>query len=231
MNIAIILSGGIGSRMGLDTPKQYVLVKREPIINYCLRTFLANKNIHAIVIVVADKWKKFVKENVKKLRSTKPIYYAQPGETRQYSIFNALIEIKEKNFSYDDIVIVHDAARPLCSDDLINRCLEGCRNADGVMPVIPIKDTTYFSEDGTHIQSLLNRNYLWAGQAPEAFIFGKYLKAHEDMPREELIKVNGSTEIAYKAGLNCKMIPGDSMNFKITSPEDLSNFKSIINKR
>ena len=229
MNIAIILSGGVGSRMGLNIPKQYVMVSYHPVINYCLKTFLENSNIDAIVIGVADEWLDFVKEHIKKLNPLKPIYYAKPGETRQYSIYNALNTVKMNGFSNEDIVIIHDAARPLVSHALINRCIDGCKEADGIMPVIPVKDTTYLSEDGKHIKSLLNRSHLWAGQAPEAFRFGKYIKIHDEMSREELLKINGSTEIAFKVGLNCQMVEGDPMNFKITTPEDLSNFNSIIN--
>ena len=230
MNIAIILSGGVGSRMGLNLPKQYVLVNDQPVINYCLKTFLDNEMTNAIVIGVADEWKDFVMEYVAKLNPLKPIYYAQPGETRQYSIYNALKVVRKSGFADEDIVLIHDAARPLVSNDLINRCYNGCKEADGIMPVNPVKDTTYLSEDGKHIQSLLNRSHLWGGQAPEAFRFGKYINVHAEMPREELLKINGSTEIAFKAGLDCKMVEGDPMNFKITTPEDLSSFEAIIKK-
>lgn len=231
MNIAIILSGGVGSRMGLNIPKQYVMVNEQPVLNYCLQTFLSNEYIDALVIGVADEWIEFVKEHLAKLNPTKPVYFAKPGETRQYSIYNALNVVRENDFAEDSIVIIHDGARPLVSNDLINRCLNGCKEADGIMPVIPVKDTTYLSEDGKHIQSLLNRSHLWAGQAPEAFKFGKYIKVHDEMPREELLKINGSTEIAFKVGLDCQMVEGDPMNFKITTPEDLSNFESIINNK
>lgn len=230
MNIAIILSGGVGSRMGLNLPKQYVEVGGQPIINYCLSTFLENNNIDAVVIGVADEWIDFVKESVSKLSPSKKIYYAKPGETRQYSIYNALRVVKDAGFNEEDLVIIHDAARPLVSHKLINRCLEACKTADAILPVIPVKDTTYLSEDGKHIQSLLNRSHLWSGQAPEAFVFGKYLKLHIDTPREELLKINGSTEISFKAGHDCQMVEGDPMNFKITTPEDLSNFEAILNE-
>ena len=230
MKIAIILSGGVGSRMGLNLPKQYVMVDSQPVINFCLKTFLDNEQTDAIVIGVADEWKGFVQEHVVKLIPSKPVYYSQPGETRQYSIYNALKVIRKNGFSDNDIVLIHDAARPLLSHNLINRCYEGCKEADGVMPVIPVKDTTYLSEDGKHIQSLLNRSHLWSGQAPEAFKLGKYLKVHDEMSRDELLKINGSTELAFKAGLDCQMIEGDPMNFKITTPEDLSNFEAIIKK-
>lgn len=228
MNIAIILSGGVGSRMGLDIPKQYVMVNEQPVLNYCLKTFLNTEKIDALVIGVADEWIEFVKEHLANLNPTKPVYYAKSGETRQYSVYNALKVIRENGFSDNSIVIIHDGARPLVSQELINRCLDGCKEADGIMPVIPVKDTTYLSEDGKHIHSLLDRSHLWAGQAPEAFRLGKYLKVHDEMPREDLLKINGSTEIAFKAGLNCQMVEGDPMNFKITTPEDLSNFEAIV---
>lgn len=230
MNIAIILSGGVGSRLGLNIPKQYAIVNNQPILNYCLSTFLRNENIDAMVIVAADEWIGFVKEHLSKLNPSKPVFYAKPGETRQYSIYNGLRIVRENGFNDDDFVIVHDGARPLVSHDLINRCLETCKEADGVMPVISVKDTIYLSEDGKHIQTLLNRSHLWAGQAPEAFRFGSYIRIHDEMKKEDLLKITGSTEIAYKAGLNCQMIEGDPMNFKITTPEDLSNFESLLNK-
>lgn len=231
MNIAIILSGGVGSRMGLDIPKQYVVVNGQPIISYCLQTFLCNEQTDAIVIGVADEWKEYVMEQVEILHPVKPVFYAEPGETRQYSIFNALRVIKEQGYDEDGIVIIHDGARPLVSDELINRCYEACGRADGSMPVIAVKDTTYYSEDGKSITSLLDRSKLWAGQAPEAFVFGKYLQIHENISHEELLKINGSTEIAFKQGLKVEMVKGDPMNFKITTPEDLSNFESIIKSK
>lgn len=231
MNIAIILSGGVGSRMGLNQPKQYVIVNNQPVINYCITAFLENDNTDAIVIGVADEWKEFVVDNVLKLHPTKPIFYAPAGETRQYTIYNCLKKVRECGYSADDIVVIHDAARPLLTHDLINRCYEGCKNADCIMPVIGVKDTVYMSEDGKNIKSLLNRSHLWAGQAPESFIFGKYIQLHDEMPREELLKINGSTELAFKQGLNCQMIEGDPMNFKITTPEDLSNFEVIVKNK
>lgn len=231
MNIAIILSGGVGRRMGLDIPKQYVEVNHHPVIWYCLKTFLENDWTDVVVIGVAEEWKGVVKELVEKLDSCKPVFYAKPGETRQYSIYNGLKVIKDNGFSDDSLVIIHDAARPLVSHKLINKCYIACEKADGAMPVLAVKDTIYYSEDGKSITSLLARSKLWAGQAPEAFVFGKYYKIHEQMSYEKLLKINGSTEIAYMSGLRVEMVEGDPMNFKITTPEDLSNFESIVKNR
>lgn len=228
MNIAIILSGGIGTRMGRNIPKQYIKVNGKPVIWYCLKTFIESPQIDAIIIGRASEWGEYVEEQIGSFETKKPVFYVMPGETRQYSIYNALLEIRKLKYSENDIVIIHDAARPLVSEELILHCLNGCNEADGVLPVITVKDTLYQSVDGQHITNLLNRKELFAGQAPEAFRFGKYLALHEEMSRDELLKINGSTEIAYKGGLSVKLIKGDEMNFKITTPEDLSNFESIV---
>ena len=229
-NIAIILSGGVGNRMGTNIPKQYIKVGGKPVISYCLKTFLQHEDVHSLVIVVADEWKEYVKNQVHLIGELKPVFYAIPGETRQLSIFNGLKEAEIQGTKSDDVVIVHDAARPLVSPELISRCIAGCQHAEGVMPVLPVKDTTYYSKDGRHIDSLLERKCLWAGQAPEAFVFGKYLDAHETCGFDGLMKIVGSTELAYKSGMKCEMTEGDPMNFKITTPDDLQLFQSIILK-
>ncbi len=231
MNIAIILSGGIGLRMGSDVPKQYIKVQGKPVIWYCLKTFIESPFIDIIIIGRAEEWGIFIKEQVESFHTDKSIFYSTPGETRQYSIYNALKEAQNHGATQEDIVIIHDAARPLVSNELVENCIKECDDADGVLPVIPVKDTLYQSIDGKNISSLLNRNELFAGQAPEAFRFGKYIALHELMAREELLRINGSTEIAYKGGMKVKLIRGEEMNFKITTPEDLTNFEGIIKQR
>lgn len=231
MNIAIILSGGVGTRMGEACPKQYIKVAGKPIINYCVETFCNNPRIDKIVICLADEWRAFVEESLKDIVTTQSIIYSKPGRTRQFTIYNALEKLESVGIASDDVVIIHDAARPLVSQQLIDACLDENRVCDGVLPVIPMKDTIYMSRDGKNIDALLDRNTLFAGQAPESFVFGKYLQAHRNMSDAKLEKINGSTEIAQMAGLNVRLIKGDSMNFKITTPDDLSTFETIVRDR
>ena len=227
-NIAIILSGGTGTRMGMDVPKQYIEVEGKPIIWYCLKTFIEHPTINSIVIGRDDMWSHYIQKLIQEFNTSKTILYSTPGETRQYSIYNALKVANEDHASDRDIVIIHDAARPLVSSQLITMCINKCKETDAVLPVIAVKDTTYLSKDGKHIAALLDRSTLWSGQAPEAFKFGKYLEAHEKLSHKELLQINGSTELAFKAGLDCRMIMGDPMNFKITTPEDLDHFRTIV---
>ena len=173
MNTAVILAGGVGSRMGVDRPKQYLLVNDKPIIAYCLEIFQNHKNIDNIVVVVSDEWKSYVEECAEKYGITKICGYAPAGRTRQHSIYNGLKSIDE-NSKDTDVCIIHDAARPLVSDKIIDDCIVGAVEDDGAMPVISVKDTIYQSSDGKSIGSLLKRSELFAGQAPESFNFKKY---------------------------------------------------------
>lgn len=227
MNIALILSGGTGSRLGSSVPKQYLKVGDKMIVEYVLDIFNSVKSVYGIVIVCFNEWI----QEIDTKEINKPIYFATPGETRQLSILSGLIEIKNRFGVHVDNIIIHDAARPLVSIDLIESCISSCENGyDGAMPVLPVKDTIYLSNDGINITSLLERSQLFGGQAPEAFNFGKYLDAHYAISQEELIKINGSSELAFKQGMKIKLVPGDSRNFKITDMEDLERFKSICNE-
>ena len=192
MNIAIILSGGVGTRMGVNIPKQYIEVGEKPIIAYALERFIQRDDIDLVIIGVADEWKSFVEKHLP--QTEKRILFSPAGETRQYSIYNALKVAKESGCQADDIVIIHDAARPLVTNQIITDCIEGIQEGyDGVLPVLPVKDTIYLSDGNQSIAQLLDRKRLCAGQAPESFRLGSYLSLHEKMSREELLKINGST--------------------------------------
>ncbi len=228
MNTAIILAGGVGSRMGVDRPKQYLIVKDKPIIAYCLEIFQNHSAIDKIVIVVSEEWQDYVEENVAKYGLTKVCGYAPAGRTRQHSIYNGL-KCTQDNAPDTDICIIHDAARPLVSDKIINDCIVGATEDDGAMPVISVKDTIYQSADGKKIDNLLKRSELFAGQAPESFKFKEYLDIHNSVSDDEIATTAGSSEIAYRHGMKIRLVEGSERNFKITTIEDLETFETIIN--
>lgn len=227
MNTAIILAGGVGSRMGVDRPKQFLMVREKPIISYCFDIFQKHSEIDKIVVVVSEEWQGFVEEYAQKFGVTKLCGYAPAGKTRQHSIYNGLKCI-EQNAPDTDIVIVHDAARPLVSDQIISDCIKGATEFDGAMPVISVKDTVYQSKDGKKIGQLLKRSELFAGQAPESFKFRKYLDIHNEVSDEEIASTAGSSEIAYRYGMEISMVKGSERNLKITTIEDLETFESIL---
>ncbi|GFI51168.1 ribitol-5-phosphate cytidylyltransferase [Lachnospiraceae bacterium] len=230
MITALILSGGTGVRIGTEIPKQYIETRGRPVISYCIERLHEHSRIDAIQIVAAPVWHEQIKEWLvqdgfdKKFRG-----FSVPGENRQLSILNGLKDIRSYAESEDsDYVFIHDAARPFLTDKQITDCIKAACGHDGVLPVLPMKDTVYLSTDGKKITALLNRNEIYAGQAPELFRLGVYYEANVRLLPECILRINGSTEPAIMAGLDVAIIPGDEGNFKITTREDLERFTKMI---
>ena len=234
MNIALILSGGTGTRIGGDIPKQYIEVSGRMLIAFCLDMFSGHKRVDGIWIVAAPEWREKITGESERLGiDTDAIKgFSLPGKTRQLSILNGLRDIdsyvKETDTKTDPVVIIHDAARPNLTAEYLDRCLDAMDGYDGVMPVLPMKDTVYYSEDGTAVDKLLDRSRIYAGQAPELYRLSEYLQANERLMPDEIMKINGSTEPAVLAGLKVAMIPGDENNYKVTTQKDLDRFRQDI---
>ena len=244
MKIALILSGGTGTRLGGAIPKQYIKVGGKPVLLYSLATLAAHPAIDVLWIVAAYEWQGAIVDWIhdamgaedgngerdfaggwQKFRG-----FSLPGINRQLSILNGLEEIR-KFASGDDYVLVHDGARPMVSASLVTEVFNAAEGHDGTIPVLPVKDTLYFSGEGKQITSLLDRSSIYAGQAPEVFRLGKYYEANRRLLPEEIMKINGSTEPAVMAGMDMVMIPGEEGNFKITTEADLEKFQEIVVRR
>ena len=275
MNIALCLSGGIGTRLGGDIPKQYIRVGDRMVISYCLETLLRSEWIDFVVIVAEESWRERISEDIGAEQEEPGIYrafgkmlcFADPGANRQLSILNGMertvqyIEVnnrnnvqqteldqRQKNVLAEQWIVsaqtevrnadreamhtvfIHDAARPMLTEDLIDACFRALPGHDGVMPVLPMKDTVYYSEDGKGITQLLQREKIFAGQAPELFLFHKYLEATKALLPDRIMEIKGSGEPAIMHGMDIVMIPGDEGNFKITTAADLTRFREIAEK-
>lgn len=225
MNIALVLAGGTGTRLGMDIPKQYIKINGRMIVDYCLETLEHSLEVDAVWIVADKMWQ----QNIKKVNKFKG--FASPGMNRQLSIYNGLKAI-EASLEVEELeqvnVIIHDAARPLLTEKLISECVKAIEGHDGVLPVLPMKDTVYFSEDGENVTSLIDRGKVYAGQAPELFKLMPYIKANEVLLPDKILLINGSTEPAVMAGMDIVMIPGDENNYKITTKADMERFEEKV---
>ncbi len=231
MAVALILAGGSGTRLGADIPKQYIEVYGRCVISYCIERLSCHEKIDRIQIVAQAQWHEKIKECLEAYdKNGKFRGFSVPGRNRQLSIYNGLSDMKEYVDNLD-VVLVHDAARPLLSARMITDCLEAIRGYDGVVPVLPMKDTVYQSADGKKISALVKRSEIFSGQAPEAFRFGVYYEANRRLLPDTILTINGSTEPAVMAGLDMIMIAGDEDNFKITTKEDLERFRELIKRR
>ncbi|MEZ3518151.1 MAG: 2-C-methyl-D-erythritol 4-phosphate cytidylyltransferase [Lachnospiraceae bacterium] len=230
MNVAIILAGGTGTRMGLEIPKQYYEVNGKAVISYCLHTFLTHEKIDAVQIVADEMWQEYIMQQLSVLPNREKFKgFSVPGENRQLSVYHALTDIRGYA-SDNDFVIVHDAARPCVSAAQISDCLKAAAGHDGTLPVLAMKDTVYLSEDKKIISSLLDRGKVFAGQAPEVFLLGRYYEANRALLPDKILEINGSAEPAIMAGMDIAMISGDERNFKITTVADLQKFEQIQKK-
>jgi len=227
MKIGIILAGGSSERLNqLGIPKQFIEINCVPLIVYCLRMFERCVNIDAIAIVAPEPWQEQINKWLEKYGIGKFKMFVLPGRTRQHSIHNGLLAIQSLQPEY---VIIHDAARPLVTEQDICNCIDESKGYDGATPAVPLNETVYLSEDGATITDLLNRDKLLAGQTPECYDYAKYLKAH--INNTELENIRGSSEMAAKAGMKIHLYKGNPQNFKITNIVDFECAKYFIKER
>ena len=226
MNYAVVLSGGVGTRLGANIPKQYIEINGRTIISYCLKTFQDHDKIDRIVIVAAKEWHEFILEEIKKYSISKFFCLADAGISRQHSILSGVLTIKEKaeTIGERDAIVVHDAVRPNVSDEIINNALD-FGEYDGTLPVINVHDTIYFSADGEKVDSVPNRDCLFSGQTPESFLLAKYVNFRKDISDDRIALIHAGTEFALMNGLTVRVYPGDTHNYKITTAHDLETFR------
>lgn len=228
MNIALILAGGCGTRAGTDIPKQYMYVNGKPIIVYSMERLCAHREIDAVQIVAAVRWHECIREWLRDAGGEMKFKgFSAPGENRQLSILHGVEDIR--GFAEDsDYVLIHDAARPMLSAKQISDCLNAAIGHEGVLPVLPMKDTVYGSKNGKTVTELFKREEIYAGQAPEVFRLGPYIEANRRLLPDRILKINGSAEPAVLAGMDVIMIPGEEGNFKITTKDDLEQFRQMM---
>ncbi|MBK5240808.1 2-C-methyl-D-erythritol 4-phosphate cytidylyltransferase [Clostridium sp.] len=228
MNIAIILAGGKGTRMGIvDQPKQFIDIYGKPIVVHTIEAFDIHEQIDAIAVVCLKEWHEDIKIWTRKFELNKVKWIVDGGETRQESVLNGLRAIEE-DVKPDDIVVIHDAARPLISHRIIVGNIEGAKEYGAVDTVIPTSDTIIQSVDDNTISSIPVRKELYIGQTPQSFKYSTILEAHESAAKSNLQDSTDDCRLVLNYGKKVHLVTGDKLNFKITTMEDLLLLKSII---
>jgi 2-C-methyl-D-erythritol 4-phosphate cytidylyltransferase len=213
----IIPAAGVGRRMGSDTPKQYLLLNEQTVIEHTLSVFDLHSSISEIVVAVAKEDEYWAELNIK---LTKPLHKVAGGKERCDSVLNTLTFLQNKAHA-DDWVLVHDAARPCLRTEDLTFLLEECQShAVGGILAVPVRDTMKRSV-GNIIKETVDREDLWHALTPQMFRF-KLLK---DALESALKKNNVVTDEASAmelAGYQPLLVEGHADNLKITRPEDLA---------
>ena len=231
MNIAIIIAGGVGSRMGKDIPKQFIEVHNKPILAYTLQSFQNHPLIEAIEVVCIEGWESDVWAYVEKYGISKLKWITKGGASGQESIRNGVFNLKDK-VSDDDNIIIHDGIRPLVEDFVIDDILEKCNHYGNGVTSMPYNEQIFLIDDDVSTVKYIPRETLRRVATPQAY---KYQlldeKYHEAF--EKGIGIHGSSytnTMMVELGVRLYFAKGSDRNIKLTTPGDLEVFAAMIEK-
>ena len=230
--IGIIIAGGVGARMGQSIPKQFISVDEKPIIIYTLEAFERHPNINSIIVVCLDGWHSVLKSYADQFGITKLESIVSGGENGQASIKNGLLEAKRLGYSNDDIVLIHDAIRPMVDEEVLSDNIaksEIYGNATTVVPVTTV--VLKKSNDESYSEEVVNRDELYLTQTPQAFRLGDILKAHEEAKKKGITNSVASCDLYTKLGKKVYYSAGSETNIKLTRPGDIQIFKALLNTK
>ena len=218
--IALILSGGGGQRFGGDTPKQYLPLADRAVIRHAVDTFVKHPKIDHVRIVRRPQDQTFYEKIFDDLEILEPV---DSGETRQESARLGLESLKDLD---PDIVLIHDGARPFPTEELITQTLDALKTYPAAIPALPVLDTIKeISETKFLINKTVNRQKLFRAQTPQGFNFKSILKAHRKNSKK---KLTDDAMVAEEENLETAIVPGNKINLKITTPEDLKLARKFL---
>ena len=227
MVYAVILAGGIGSRMKSSTlPKQFLTLGNEPILRLTIDKVLFCPKIDHIIVAAPAVWMSHTKDLLKDAKYD-DVQVCEGGKTRQESLFFAVKHI-EKVYSVadDDIVVSHDVARPFVSLRIIEENIKMLDTYDAADTVIPATDTIVESLDSRVISKIPDRVHMYQGQTPQTFRRIQYLDIYSKLESDYLSRMSDAARILAEHGCTVGLVMGDNFNIKITNEFDfrIANF-------
>ena len=229
MNVAIIIAGGSGHRMGQDIPKQFINVYDKPVLIYTLEGFQRHPLIDAIEVVCIDGWHDVLRAYAKQFDITKLKWIVSGGETGQESIRNGVFNLEDK-CAADDIVIIHDGIRPLVDDTVLSDVIMKCEQYGNAVTSMPYNEQIFIVDDEISTVKYIPRETLRRVSTPQAYKFGLLdEKYHEAF--EKRIGIYGSSytnTMMVELGVRLYFASGSDKNIKLTTKDDLEMFKAYL---
>lgn len=229
MNIALLIAGGSGNRMGQDIPKQFMHVDNCPIIVHTMKCFQNHPDIHAIAVVCLKGWETVLQSYANQFMIDKLKWIFPGGETGMESIHNGIYGLKEAGCEDEDLVLIHDSVRPLLSQDIISSNIAICKAYGYAVTGIQCREAILESEDGFSTDTSIPRDKLIRTQTPQTFRLKNIIAAHEEAKEKGITNsVASCTLMAELGGRTMHIVPGSEKNIKVTTVEDLEMIKALM---
>jgi 2-C-methyl-D-erythritol 4-phosphate cytidylyltransferase len=227
---AILPAAGLGTRMAGPQPKQFLSLAGEPILVHSLRAFAAVDRVTAIYVAVRKAEMERVRAEVAEHGFSAKVHVVEGGENRQESVAHALAAVPAGD---DDIVLVHDAVRPLIDAATIARTIEAVEKHGAAIVGLPAVDTIKQVERTAHgaiITSTIPREFVVQAQTPQGFRYGLLQKAFSEAQSDGFVGTDEAS-VVERAGLPVAVVPGSPVNLKITQPGDLELAEFYLRQR
>ncbi len=227
MNIGMIIAGGSGHRMRQEIPKQFINVNDKPIIIYTLQAFENHPDIDEIGVVCIEEWKNVLMAYSKQYKITKLKWIVSGGENGQDSIRNGVMEA-EKRYSPDDILLIHDAIRPMVSSEIISDCIIQCHKYGSAISVVPCNTAVLHKDSSESSCKVIDRSELALTQTPQAFSLKMIADAHREALEKGITNSVASCTLMIELNKKVYFSIGSETNIKLTTPDDLLIFKALL---
>ena len=226
-NIALIIAGGSGNRMHQDIPKQFLTVNERPVIVFTLEAFEKHPEIDAIAVVCISGWEQVLWAYAKQFNITKLKYVVPGGKNGQDSIRNGVYELA-KHYAPEDLVLIHDAIRPMVSAEIISDNIRVAREFGNAITVIPCAEAKMQTEDGIVSVGSYPRDRLKRTQTPQAFHIGDICDLHRRALAKGITNSVASCTLKIEMGEQVYFSAGSEKNIKLTTVEDIDIFKALL---
>ncbi len=229
MNIALIIAGGSGNRMGQDIPKQFIHIDGAPIVIHTLMCFQRHPDIQEIAIVCLKGWETVLQSYANQFSITKLKYIFPGGKSGMESIHNGIYGLLEAGCKNDDLVLIHDAVRPLLPQDIISNNIAICKAYGYAITGIKCREAILESADGFTTTTSIPRDTLIRTQTPQTFRLGNIIAAHEEAREKGITESVASCTLCAELGnREMHIVPGSEKNIKVTTVEDLEILKALM---
>lgn len=226
-NIGLLIAGGSGNRMHQNIPKQFLTVNERPVIVYTLEAFERHPEIDVIGVVCIEGWEQVLWAYARQFNITKLKYVIPGGKNGQDSIRNGVYRLEEE-FASDDIVLIHDAIRPMVSAEIISDCIGKTMKYGNAITVIPCAEAMLQTEDGVISTGSYPRDKLKRTQTPQGFHLGKICDLHRRALGAGITNSVASCTLMIEMGEEVYFSAGSEKNIKLTTVEDIDIFKALL---